>query len=151
MLKDNLEKKVKLRKTIADTMSMISFSFVVEAPRELLIGMSLEQTLYSRLSGIPIDLCIGRPYGIYLDWLRKKFNVEEVKGIVNKKRLKRTVVDSFAFLTFMAPIYAGMLYVIGVNENTIATAVASGAVYSTIQGAPYGIYRDFIRKKMKAN
>jgi hypothetical protein len=151
MPKNNLEKAVKLRKTFADTISMISFSFAVETPRELLMGMRLEQTLYSRLAGIPVDLVIGRPYGIYLDWLRKKFNSEKVEGIITKSRLKRTLVDSSAFLTFMAPIYTGILYSIGVDWQTIVPAVASAAVYSTIQGAPYGVYRDFIRKKMKAN
>jgi len=74
-------RNIKWKKTAADTFSMISFSFIVEFPRELAVGMTLEQTLYLRLLGIPIDLVIGRPYGIYLDWMRKKLDSENVSGI----------------------------------------------------------------------
>ena len=140
-------RNIKWKKTAADTFSMISFSFIVEFPRELAVGMTLEQTLYLRLLGIPIDLVIGRPYGIYLDWMRKKLDSENVSGIFNKQRLKRTLVDTFAFSTAMAPVYAGVLYLVGVDLKTGVAAVASGALYSTVQGAPYGIYSDFIRKR----
>lgn len=146
---ENLEKRVNWRKTAADTFSLISFSFMVEVPRELAIGMTPEQTLYTRFFGIPIDFVIGGPYGIYLDWMRKKFGSEDVNGILTKKRLKRTVVDTVAFSTAMAPVYAGALYAVGVDWKTIGVAVASGAVYSTVQGAPFGIYTDFVRRKLK--
>ncbi|MBI4116573.1 L-alanine exporter AlaE [Candidatus Pacearchaeota archaeon] len=139
-------RNIKWRRAVADTFSMISFSFIVEAPRELAIGMTPGQTLYTRLIGIPVDLTIGRPYGIYLDWMRKKFGSEKVSGILNKQRLKRTLVDTLAFSTAMAPIYAGALYIAGVDLKTGIAAVASGALYSTAQGAPYGIYSDFVRK-----
>jgi len=43
--------------------------------------------------------------------------------------------------------YAGVLYLVGVDLKTGVAAVASGALYSTVQGAPYGIYSDFIRKR----
>ncbi len=73
---DNLEKKLDWRKTAADTFSMISFSFIVEAQRELMMGMTLEQTLYSRLLGVPIDFFIGGPYGIYANFIRKRMEVK---------------------------------------------------------------------------
>lgn len=134
------------RKICADTFSMITFSFIVESPRELAIGMTLEQTIYTRGLGIPIDLVIGRPYGIYLDWIRKKFGAEKVRGVFNKGRLKRTFADTLAFSTAMAPVYAGALYVAGVDFKTGIAAIASGTLYSTIQGAPYGVYNDFVRE-----
>ena len=133
----------------ADTFSMITFSFLVEAPRELAIGMTPEETLYTRLLGIPIDLFIGRPYGVYLDWIRKKFDAEKVEGIFTKKRFKRTIADTFAFTTAMAPVYSCALYLSDVDLKTGAAAVVSGAAYSLFQGAPYGAYNTFVRKMFK--
>lgn len=144
--KRDLSRDIDWRKTIADTTSLISFSFIVEAPREILIGMTLSQTFHSRLLGMPVDLLIGRPYGVYLDYVRKLAGVSEVKGILNLRRLKRILADTFAFTTVMAPVYALVLLIVGVNFKTGIIAVASAAVYSLFQGAPYGIYSDFIRK-----
>ncbi len=145
----NRLRNINWRTASADTFSMITFSFIVEAPRELAIGLSLEETFYTRALGVPIDLFIGRPYGIYLDWLRKKANVEKVNGLINIKRLKRILVDTFAFTTAMAPVYSAALYLSGVDFKTGVAAVASGAAYSLFQGAPYGLYNTFIREKFR--
>jgi len=150
MLKD-LKEKMSSRKTLADTFSLITWSFIVETPRELFIGMTIAQTFYSRLAGIPVDLVIGRPYGIYLDWIRGKFNAEEPRGIFTKSRLKRIFADTFALTSFMMPVYTIILhYLIGINWETTFLAVISAIPYSLWQGAPYGIYNSWIRKLIKA-
>ena len=138
--------KIINRETIADSFAMITWSIAVEAPRELLL-MSVGQTFWSRLAGIPIDLVIGRPYGIYNTWIRKKFNSEEVEGLFTKSRLKRTLADTFAFTTAMAPVYTASLhYIVHADLKTTVAAVTSGALYSLWQGAPYGVYNGIIRK-----
>ncbi|MEK6827510.1 MAG: L-alanine exporter AlaE [Nanoarchaeota archaeon] len=135
-------KKFSLRKFGTDTFAMVSFSFVVEGTRELIVGMSPEQTLYSRLAGVPIDLVIGRPYGKYLDYLQSKFKITEKSPFI-----KKTAVDIGAFVSAMMPIYAGILYSIGVDKETIAVSCASAALLQTAYGRPYGLYVDFLRKK----
>lgn len=140
------QKKINLRKWLSDSLSMITFSVIVEAPRELAIGMTLEQTINSRLCGIPLDLVIGPIYGKYLDKARDYFNVQKVDGWLNLKRAKRIGVDALAFTSFMAPLYAGILYALDVEPENILAACGSAAAMSTLTGGPYGIYQDFIRK-----
>ena len=58
------------RETIADTFALISFGLVVGMSVELFVaGLSIEQSLHSRLLSIPVNLLIARPYGIYRDWI----------------------------------------------------------------------------------
>jgi len=135
-------KKFVFKKYLADTLAMVSWSFVVEGSRELLIGMTPEQTLYSRLSGIPIDIFLGGPYGKFLDFVRSKFKVNEKSSFI-----KKAAVDIGALVTTMTPIYAGILYVIGVDPKTIAVSCASGLVLQTLYGRPYGMYVDFLRNR----
>jgi len=145
----NLSKKDKkffTKKFCADTLAMVSFSFIVEGTRELIVGMTPEQTLYSRLAGIPIDLVIGRPYGKYLDWLRAKFKVDKKSSFITK-----AAVDIGAFVSAMMPIYIGVLYLLGVEPETIAASCTSAALLQSIYGRPYGVYVDFLRKKVGVN
>jgi len=135
-------KKDSVKKYLADTCAMVSWSFVVEGARELAIGMTPEQTLYSRLSGIPIDVFLGGPYGKFLDWVRKKFNVTKESSFI-----KKAAVDIGALVTTMTPIYAGILYAIGVDPKTIAVSCASGLALQTLYGRPYGMYVDFLRNR----
>lgn len=132
---------------MADGFSLATWSFLVESPRELLAGLTITETIYSRLAGIPIDLIVGSVYGKYMNYLRKKFDAENVYGFLNKGRLKRTAADTVAFTTFMMPIYAAVLYFIGVDFFSGLVAVLSAIPYSIWQGGPQGIYSDFIRKK----
>lgn len=135
-------KKFSIKKLGADTFAMVSFSFAVEGARELIIGMTPEQTLYSRLTGIPIDLVIGRPYGKYLDWLRAKFKVNEKSSFI-----KKAAVDIGAFVSTMMPIYIGVLALLRVKPETIAASCISAALFQSLYGRPYGVYVDFLRNK----
>ena len=145
----NLVKKLKeidKKKFCVDTAAMIVFSFIYDGPRELLSGLTMEQMLATRISGIPIDIALGGTYGLYNDLLRKKAHVLEVDGFFNKERAIRSGVDMFAFTTFFAPIYAGLLYYWGVEGKEIVSAVGSAVALMPISGPLYGIFNEYSRK-----
>ena len=54
------------RETLADTFALISFGLVIGMLVEILVaGLTIEQSLQSRLMSIPVNMLIARPYGIY--------------------------------------------------------------------------------------
>ena len=128
------------RKTIADTFALITFGLVVGMSVELFIaGLSIEQSLHSRLLSIPVNLLIARPYGIYRDWIM-------VQG---RKLAKGSVVDAVmdivAFLTFQMPVYALLVGTSGASLEQVITACMGQLGALVLMGRPYGIYMQMCR------
>jgi hypothetical protein len=120
---------------VADTFAMVTFAFVVGMLIEVVLsGLSLGQSLQSRLLAIPLNVAIARPYGIYRDWLFRATHAE------TGNRIARTLVDILAFSTFMLPQYAAVLWWVGAGPLQIVTACACVAVMSLVVGRPYGLY-----------
>jgi len=130
-----------LKKFLADTFAMILFSLIVGGFVELVItGLTLEQTIKIRATAIPISLIIGRPYGLYRDWIFKTITSN------NKTALQTFLLDTFANLTFQIPLYILILLLNGATSVQVFTAVSSILIIVSISGRPYGIFLNFCRK-----
>ena len=93
---------------LADTVAMVVFSFATGMVIELLIaGLTLVQSLTSRVVAIPMNLITARPYGLYRDAIMKRIRIEN-------KRL-RSAVDILVFTSFQIPVYIFVLLVSGAN------------------------------------
>ena len=128
---------------LADTIALISFTVVTGMFIEMaIVGMTLRQSLMSRLLCQPVNLTTGRLYGIYRDYI-----IARVCGD-QKTRLKEMVGDIFSYLTFQLPLYIVILLIVGMDLNGIITAAVSQTLALVILGAPYGQWLRFVRKKM---
>lgn len=130
-----------LKRFLADIFAMILFSLIVGGFVELVItGLTLEQTIKIRATAIPISLIIGRPYGLYRDWIFKTITSN------NKTALQTFLLDTFANLTFQIPLYILILLLNGATLVQVFTAVGSILIIVSISGRPYGIFLNFCRK-----
>jgi len=130
-----------LKKFLADTFAMVLFSLIVGGFVELVItGLTLAQTLKIRATAISISLIIGRPYGLYRDWIFKKVTSK------NKTALQTFLLDTFTNLTFQIPLYILILLLNGATLVQVFMAVSSILILVSISGRPYGIFLNFCRK-----
>lgn len=129
---------------LADTIALVSFAFVVGMAVEIgLSGLTLEQSLHSRLLAIPLNALIARPYGLYRDFLFRRTAAD------HKSRYMRILIDITAFLTFMMPQYAAVLWWVGADIIQILIACFTVMVLSLVVGRPYGLYLVFCRKVLE--
>jgi len=120
---------------LADTLAMVMFSTIVGALVEVVIaGLTAEQSARIRLAAIPVMLLIGRPYGIYRNWLFK------LLGDRNTGQLKAVLIDTFANTTFQVPVYCCLLALNGVSIGQMITAAGSVIVIAALSGRPYGVF-----------
>lgn len=125
----------------ADTLSLVTFAFAVGMFAEVAVsGLSVFQSLQSRLIAIPLNAAVARPYGIYRDWLFAGTRARQ------KGRWVRTVVDIFALWTFMMPQYAAVLLLVGAAPGQILTACLTISIVMTMIGRPYGLYLELWRR-----
>lgn len=130
-----------MRRYLADTFALIVFSTIGGACVELFIaGLTVEQTVKTRIAAIPVMLLAGRPYGIYRDWLFRLF------GANNGDQIKAAITDTFANVTFQVPVYSSLLAVNGASVNQIIAAVSSVIVLIVVSGRPYGLFLVWCRK-----
>ena len=128
---------------VADTFALVTFAFALGMFVEMVLsGLTLAQSLQSRLIAIPMNAFVARPYGIYRDWLFRLTRAAE------KRRAVRALVDITAFLTFMIPQYATVLWWVGADLSQIAIACVTVVLMSLAVGRPYGLYMVFCRKML---
>jgi hypothetical protein len=133
-----------MKKFLVDTFVMILFSTIFGMFTETLIaGMTLAQSLQSRITAVPVNLLTARPYGIFRDWIFYKAKSSE------KDSLKNTAVDIVSFVSFQVPIYAIILIMSGANTNQSIISCSTITLFSVFIGRPYGICLDFFRKIFK--
>jgi len=129
------------RRLVADTLALVTFAFAVGMFAEVVVsGLSLYQSLQSRLMAIPLNTAVARPYGMYRDWLFFKTRARQ------KGRFVRGVVDIFALWTFMTPQYAAVLFFVGAAPGQILTACLTISVLMSVIGRPYGLYLELWRR-----
>ena len=128
------------RRLFADTFAMIAFSTVVGMVIEILIsGMTLGQSVQTRLTAIPVNLLTARPYGMFRDWVFRLMRAHE------GGKVRKGIADTMAFVLFQAPLYVAILTISGANVRQIATACGTITILSAFMGRPYGIFLDFSR------
>ena len=129
------------KEAFADTFALITFSLVVGMSVELFIaGLTIEQSLHSRLLSIPVNMVIARPYGIYRDWLMA-LRFAGSNGFIGN-----TLMDVFAFLTFQMPVYAFLVGTSGAGFDAVVTACMGQLGAMLVMGRPYGIWLQLCRK-----
>lgn len=135
---------------VADTLAMLLFSTPVAMSNDMLMaGLSLKQALVARAVALPVNFISARPYGLYRDKLFGICRVTEKSS----ERVK-TVVDTFAMVTFQGSLYAGILATTGLltgggfQLSQIGAAVGSIAALMTVIGRPYGWFRNRVRTRL---
>jgi len=128
---------------LADTLALISFTIVTGLFIEIaIVGMTVQQSLQSRLFCQPINILTGRLYGLYRDKVIQKTD-KKISG-----KGAQMVGDILAYITFQLPLYIAILLVIGVDLPNIAKAALTQTSALLVLGAPYGYWltkvRDFI-------
>jgi len=137
-----LSRRERVKAFWVDVFVMNTFSYVVAAPLELWIaGMSWHAHLQARLIGLLINSIIGRPYGLWREFVVTRTSTTEQSSV-----LKRYWVDTLVFLSFQLPVYVTILALSGADWNGILKAAGTASLLAGFLGRPYGIYLDFIRK-----
>lgn len=124
-----------------DVFVMNTFSYAVAAPLELLIaGMSWQAHLKVRLMGLLVNSLIGRPYGLWREYLVRRTGMDAASSA-----MKRYWVDTLVFLSFQLPVYVTIMALGGADLNGIVKAAGTACLLAGFLGRPYGIYLDFVR------
>ncbi len=127
-------------KLAADTFALVTFAFAVGMFIEVVVsGLSVAQSLQSRLMAIPINMITARPYGAYRDWLFTLMRAGQRGGIL------KAAIDIAAFISFMLPQYALILIIAGANGFQVLSACATIMATSLIIGRSYGLYLGWCR------
>ncbi|OED42918.1 hypothetical protein ACH42_11350 [Endozoicomonas sp. (ex Bugula neritina AB1)] len=128
------------REAIADTFALITFGLVVGMFVELFVaGLTLEQSIQSRLMSIPVNLLIARPYGIYRDWVID-WNVPGKKNFLGS-----TLLDIIAFISFQIPVYAVLVGTTGAGIDQVMTACIGQIGAMVVMGRPFGLWMQMCR------
>lgn len=89
----------RLRHAVADTFAMVVYCSVVNMCIEVFLsGMSFEQSFYSRLVAIPVNILIAWPYGMYRDLFMRAARKVSPSGWI------KNLADIMAYVTFQSPV-----------------------------------------------
>jgi len=125
---------------LADTLALISFTIVTGMFIEIaLVGMTVQQSIQSRLLCQPINILTGRLYGIYRDKIIMQTSLRMASKWAN------VAGDIVAYITFQLPLYIAILLVIGVDFEHIIKATLTQTSALLVLGAPYGYWLSKVR------
>jgi hypothetical protein len=126
------------RAYVADTLALIMFFTTTGIINERFnAGMSWEQVLHARLIGGVLMVPVGRPYGMWRDWMMSH---------ANDRRYSRLLWDSLALMSFQVPIYAAIIAFSGATGEGLIRGVLGAAVMMIVLGRPYGSFLNWIRQ-----
>ncbi|MBO6718145.1 MAG: L-alanine exporter AlaE [Rhizobiaceae bacterium] len=130
-----------MRRLIADTIALVVFCTVAAGLVEVLVvGLSGDQLLYTRLAAIPAIVLTARPYGMWRDMIFRRF------GVRDGDQTRATFFDTLAFVSFQGPVYALILLFAGASAGQIVLAIPAAAAAMVLAGRPYGIFLDWVRR-----
>lgn len=99
---------------VADTLALILFFTTTGIINERFIaGMTWEQVFHARLIGGVLMIPVGRPYGMWRDWMM---------GHAKDTRFSQVLWDSLALMTFQVPIYAAIIAFSGATGDGLLRA-----------------------------
>ena len=125
------------RAFVADTTALILFFTTTGTINELFIaGMTLNQVVHARLLGAALMIPVGRPYGLWRDWIMR---------FARPDRLSRLLCDSFALVSFQVPIYAFIIAVSGASGRGLLLGVLGATMMMLLLGRPYGAFLSWVR------
>ena len=127
----------KTREYVADTLALILFFTTTGVINERFIArMEWDQVLQARLLGGVLMVPVGRPYGLWRDWMMRH---------ASDHRLSRLLWDSLALMSFQVPIYAAIIAVSGATGGGFWRGVLGAAVMMLVLGRPYGAFLNWVR------
>ena len=122
---------------LADTAALILFFTTTGIINErFLAGMTWDQVLHARLLGAALMIPVGRPYGIWRDWIMRH---------ARTGRVSRLLWDSLALVSFQVPIYAAIIAVSGASGLGLLYGVSGATAIMLVCGRPYGAFLGWIR------
>lgn len=122
---------------VADTLALFLFFTTTGVINERFIaGMTWEQVLHARLIGGVLMVPVGRPYGIWRDWMLSH---------AKDTRSSQLLWDSWALMSFQVPIYAAIIAFSGATGEGLIRGVLGAAVMMLVLGRPYGAFLNWIR------
>ena len=128
------------RTFVADTTALILFFTATGVLNERLVaGMAWEQVFHARLLGAVLILPVGRPYGIWRDWMM---------GHAGPSRMSGVLWDSFALVSFQVPLYAGIIAASGASGRALAFGALGATAIVLVCGRPYGSFLNAMRSLM---
>lgn len=126
------------RAYIADTLALVVFFTATGVINERFIaGMTWEQVLHARLIGGLLMVPVGRPYGMWRDW---------IMGHAKVTRASQVLWDSLALMSFQVPIYAAIIAISGATGGGLVRGVIGAAVMMLMLGRPYGAFLNMVRR-----
>lgn len=126
------------RSYIADTVALILFFTTTGIINERWIaGMTWEQVFHARLIGGALMIPVGRPYGLWRDWIMRR---------AKDTRVSRLIWDSVALMSFQVPIYAAIIAISGASADGLVRGILGAAVMMLVLGRPYGAFLNAIRR-----
>ncbi|NDL61298.1 L-alanine exporter AlaE [Acerihabitans arboris] len=132
----------RLRMAAADTFALVVYCFIAGMVIEILLsGMTLQQSLSSRLLSVPVNIVIAWPFGQYRDAVLKL-----ARRHGPDQFWARNIADLLAYVSFQSPVYVLILLAVGADSQQIMTAVTSNAVGSMILGVAYGYFLEYCRR-----
>ena len=121
-----------MRRYLADTSALLVFSTFAGMFTEIVIaGLTVRQSLYARLTALPVILITARPYGVYRDWIWRAWRAD-------KGAARRLIVDTAALVSFQLPLYWMILAFVGATLWQSAAASGTRIVILAVLGRPYG-------------
>ncbi len=125
------------RAFVADTTALILFFTATGIINERFVaGMAWEQVLHARLLGAALMVPVGRPYGVWRDWVLRR---------AGPGRLSQLLWDSLALVSFQAPIYAAIIAVSGASGRGLLLGVLGASAMMLALGRPYGTFLNGVR------
>ncbi len=129
---------ISTRSYIADTSALILFFTTTGIINERWIaGMTWEQVFHARLIGGALMIPVGRPYGMWRDWVMRH---------AKQTRVSRLLWDSLALMSFQVPIYAAIIAISGASGSGLVRGVLGVAVMMLVLGRPYGAFLNAVRR-----
>lgn len=130
---------VRRRAFIADTTALILFFTTTGCLNEHFIaGMSWDQVLHARLLGAALMVPVGRPYGVWRDYVMRRARPGN--------RFSQVLWDSIALVSFQVPIYAAIIAVNGASGRGLWLGVLGATLMMLVLGRPYGAFLNVMRK-----
>ena len=126
-----------VRSYIADTLALLLFFTTTGIINERFIaGMTWEQVLHARLLGGVLMLAVGRPYGLWRDWMMSHSEAS---------RFSQVLWDSAALMGFQVPIYAAIVAMSGATGTGLLMGILGAAIMMIALGRPYGAFLNGVR------
>lgn len=100
-------------------------------------GMSWEQVLHARLLGALLMVPVGRPYGIWRDWIMQNSRSD---------RVSQVLWDSLALVSFQVPIYAAIIAISGASGRGLLFGILGATIMMLALGRPYGAFLNWVRR-----